>query len=79
MLWAQAESNRRSLLPALCKRGRGFTTKLCARMSPTDRARFLLVILLFQLPNAVLTTLPLLAFLSHQVIVCINRSFQTFG
>jgi len=48
-------------------------------MSPTDRARFLLVILLFQLPNAVLTTLPLLAFLSHQVIVCINRSFQTFG
>ena len=48
-------------------------------MSPTNRARFLLFILLFQLPDAVLTTLPLLASHSHQVIVCVNRSFQTFS
>lgn len=48
-------------------------------MSPTNRARFLLFILLFQLPDAVLTTLPLLASHPHQVIVCVNRSFQTFS
>ena len=68
-----------SLLPSLFRLGRGFTDKLSARMSPTNRARFLLFILLFQLPDAVLTTLPLLASHSHQVIVCVNRSFQTFS
>ena len=48
-------------------------------MSLIAQARFLLFILLFQLPDAVLTTLPLLASHSHQVIVCVNRSFQTFS
>ena len=68
-----------SLLPSLFGLGQGFTDKLSAQMSLIAQARFLLFILLFQLPDAVLTTLPLLASHSHQVIVCVNRSFQTFS
>ena len=48
-------------------------------MSLIAQARFLILLFGLRLADAVLTTLPLLASLPHQFVVCINRSFQTFG
>ena len=62
-----------SLLPRLCAIGRCSAVELITRVSPADFRTyglcFIVVYIVLQLADAVLTTLPLLASLPHQFVV----------